>query len=919
MRLPDDLARGERLVEQVRRVVPHASRQDERLPGARRDPRPGQLLDRFEQPVEATQAPRHRLPPRQEARQLPRRHRLQLGAQARERAALEPSQDLGVADVVAVVPARAPALAEVLAALHACVLVRIAAGDRAEGRVVEWRGVERRGVDRRGVDRRSLDRPGVAQFERSQRPLDELAGGDERPEHEAHDVAGQAEAPHDLHRREGPAGRRIPRHQAPDRVVSWLEERLGHPDGQRHAERVAQQPRVLDAGPHRRAGDPDLQDTPGVGQIGEPPVDLVADLRPGARRDLRCRQRPEPAQHVGDVLAVAAGPLGRQLLQLRLDVEHRLRVEQVAHQRPVGAEQVGQQPWIQGQRGGATLGQRGVALIQELRDITEHEAAREGRRRRGLHVGDLHAAGLDGREQVPQRGHVEDVLHALADGLEHDGELRVARRDLQQVRGPLPLLPQRAASPRVAGGHEQRPRRALAEARREERRTAQLAGHQLHDVLRGRQHRLGEPSRPGPVVVLDVDVGQADDDAVVAVHDLHVELELLAQPRADAQRPRRMHLSPVGGVQDDAPVAQLVAESLEDEVPVVGHPLRGLGLLVQIGEQVVDRPVVQARAGQALACGLRSRPVQLAHERADGRAELAAAADAVALPEGKPTRCARRRRDEHPVIGDLLDAPGGGAEREDVADARFVDHLLVQLAHAPRAALRAGEEHPEEPPVGDRAAAGHREPQRPRPPGQHVGRAVPHDPRPQLGELFAGVAPGEHVEHRVQHGSGQLPVGRGPAHERQQVGAGPVVLGAHGDDLLGEHVQGVGGDAQLLDRAGTHALDDHRRLHEVAAELGEEDPAGGGSDLMAGAAHPLQGAGDRRRRLDLHDEVDGAHVDAQLQAARRDDRREPAALEVVLDGRPCLLAHRPVMRPRDGPRGSRGHPGGEDLRRWRRR
>ena len=42
--------------------------------------------------------------------------------------------------------------------------------------------------------------------------------------------------------------------------------------------------------------------------------------------------------------------------------------------------------------------------------------------------------------------------------------------------------------------------------------------------------------------------------------------------------------------------------------------------------------------------------------------------------------------DDHPVGGDLVDLPRGGAEDEDVADPALVDHLLVELAHP--AALR---------------------------------------------------------------------------------------------------------------------------------------------------------------------------------------------------------------------------------------
>ena len=77
--------------------------------------------------------------------------------------------------------------------------------------------------------------------------------------------------------------------------------------------------------------------------------------------------------------------------------------------------------------------------------------------------------------------------------------------------------------------------------------------------------------------------------------------------------------------------------------------------------------------------------------------------------------------------------------------------------------------------------------------------------------------------------------------------------------------------------------------------LGEEHAAGHLADLVAGAADPLQGAGHARRRLDLDDQVDRAHVDAELEAAGGDHAGQPAALEVVLDQRALLLGDRAVV------------------------
>ena len=123
------------------------------------------------------------------------------------------------------------------------------------------------------------------------------------------------------------------------------------------------------------------------------------------------------------------------------------------------------------------------------------------------------------------------------------------------------------------------------------------------------------------------------------------------------------------------------------------------------------------------------------------------------MPERQLAGQPGRGRDEHPVVGDVLDPPARRAEGEDVADPRLVHHLLVELAD-PRALL-ADEEDAEQAAVGDGAAAGDRKPLRARPSGQGAGHAVPDQARPQLGELVAGVATGEHVEGGLEHRVGQ--------------------------------------------------------------------------------------------------------------------------------------------------------------------
>ena len=76
---------------------------------------------------------------------------------------------------------------------------------------------------------------------------------------------------------------------------------------------------------------------------------------------------------------------------------------------------------------------------------------------------------------------------------------------------------------------------------------------------------------------------------------------------------------------------------------------------------------------------------------------------------------------------------------------------------------------------------------------------------------------------------------------------------------------------------------DRRARDEVAAELREDDAFADGVGLVAAAADALQAARDRRRRLDLDDQIDRAHVDAEFERRGGDQRLKRARLEEVFD------------------------------------
>ncbi len=117
--------------------------------------------------------------------------------------------------------------------------------------------------------------------------------------------------------------------------------------------------------------------------------------------------------------------------------------------------------------------------------------------------------------------------------------------------------------------------------------------------------------------------------------------------------------------------------------------------------------------------------------------------------------------------------------------------------------------------------------------------------------------------------------------------------------MLGEHVERVLGDDRRLDRAVAHALGDNRALEQVGAELREDPAAADVADRVAGAADPLQPARDRLRRLDLDHEVDGAHIDPELEARGGDEARQFAGLEHLLDDEALFAREAAVVRAGD--------------------
>ncbi len=676
-------------------------------------------------------------------------------------------------------------------------------------------------------------------------------------------------------------GARVPAREPGERLLHLLQEGIRQAAGRHGAERVPIQAGVLGRDPALLAPDPHPD--------GAALLLQLAEHAPGGHgleaASLRfvLGQVTHRAQHVVEPVRVRGAGAVAEPLQVRLDLVQRRRVDQVAEL--LLAEQLPEQVAIEGQRGRAALGVGRVTLVHVGGHVVEEERRGERRGALGLGLHQRELAGVQAAEQLLEAGKVEHVAQALAVGLEHDRELAVALRDLEQRLRLQPLLPERRAPARVGAREQEGTRGVLAEARAEQRRSGQLAHHELLERVGLDHHELRRRRL--------VRVGKVDDDAVVRPDRVGLEAEVVTDPRGQRQRPRRVHAAAEGRQHAQAPIADLVAEALHDHGPVGGHHPRGVALLAQEGREVAGRALVEVVLRRQLQ---RVAVHRLAREGADRLAELLGAADALALPERHGSRGARRRRDDHAVARDLLDSPGARPEEERLPRTRLVDHLLVQLAHA----AAVGKMHAVEPAVGDRARVGHRQLAGAASGPDRVLHAVPDDPGAQLGELLARVTAIEHVEHAVEELARELGEGVGVAHQVVQLRHAPVVPGRHHrHDLLGQHVERVARHHGGLDVAIAHAFHHDRALEEVGPELGEDAPARHLAHAMAGAADALEPGGDGLGRLDLDHQVHGPHVDPELERRGGHDAGQLAGLQEVLHHQPLLAGERPVMSPRD--------------------
>ena len=452
----------------------------------------------------------------------------------------------------------------------------------------------------------------------------ELVGPLERRELTVDASLVEVESRHELGRRERPVRPRVPAQQLPQRMLDRLEEHLRDAARRCGAEGVADEAGVLDRGEQLELAEADPNRTALADErLREPAVVLAVEQGPGA------------AQEVVQLVDVS-----RRRTKRRLDLLDGAEVEELAEL--LDAHQLSEQIAVERQRLRTPLLGRRVVLVHVRRDVVEEERRRERRRRRRLDLDEVERALPDPAQDLVERGQVEDVLQALAVRLEHDRELRVPARDLQQALRLQALLPERRALSGTTAGDEERAGGVLPEAGAVQRRLRELA-------------RAGAPRpRPGSRARSASGGGTSASGKWSAIpssdHNDWTSRPSESRRRARKRhRPRRVHATAVRRKDADAPVPDLVAEALDDDRPV-GRDDAGRGLLLAQERDEIPRGQRVEAVVLLDPCDRRvvGESRQLARGPADLLAELGGPPHSLALPERSDARHARRRRHDAP-------------------------------------------------------------------------------------------------------------------------------------------------------------------------------------------------------------------------------------------------------------------------------
>jgi hypothetical protein len=302
---------------------------------------------------------------------------------------------------------------------------------------------------------------------------------------------------------------------------------------------------------------------------------------------LALRQISDAEEQVVQAIGASRAVGSVEALQLEFQLAKRIGVENLPK---VGlAEELAELLGVYRERLGPPFRERRIPLVEVVADIAEEQRGRKGRGCRPIHRQDSHLSASDATKELHEGRKVEDVLEALAKGLEDDWKRPITRGNQKEVGSPLALHPEGRPLPRATTGKEQRAACRLAEVGGKESGTAQRPDHEVLDFLGFGEEQCRVRRTFG--------LREAPDDPVVRGHGLGPRPSPLSEGGAHGKGPGGVNSTTPRREQADAEVPHLVLQAFEDEGPVVRHGAGGVALLVQVLEEAGGCGAIQTMVG----------------------------------------------------------------------------------------------------------------------------------------------------------------------------------------------------------------------------------------------------------------------------------------------------------------------------------
>ena len=189
------------------------------------------------------------------------------------------------------------------------------------------------------------------------------------------------------------------------------------------------------------------------------------------------------------------------------------------------------------------------------------------------------------------------------------------------------------------------------------------------------------------------------------------------------------------------------------------------------------------------------------------------------------------------------DAIGGVAQLEDIALQALDGEVLVDGADGLRLRL---EQHRVVGRIGYRPAGGQRGQARAAPAAHFAVDGVVVD------ECAAAAAArreavGEHPDDIVELGALQVAIGVGALQQGEELIEVPLARGDFRHDLLRQHIERLGGNAQAIELRAPHAVEQRRAFDEIVARQREKPALRRTAQAVPGASDALQQSRDGPR------------------------------------------------------------------------